>query len=272
MQRICKYFWKGGPRSIACSRLRWNGTNPLASLAGPMQRGFYGFIGALDRAGKRLRRARRSVRFCTALRDALGVRGEALADALAREVDESEDVVRRRVDARTAREELPHKGPIEARALASLDRKELDEVRRAVRSFSARLRGAARVRKKRAKRGRIDPHATLRRAMRTFGVPISPAYVRRKKDKPRLVLLCDVSDSVRDVAGLLLEFVYSAHDLFESTRSFVFVGEIAEATKLFRRESPEAAISAAHGGAIVAVTGNSNYGRAFDMFVARHRG
>ncbi len=240
----------------------------LASLAGPMQRGFY-VHRALDRSGATA--ARKSLgALRTALRDALGARGDALADALAREVEASEDVVRKRVDAHTEREELP-RGPIEARALASLDRKELDEVRRAVRSFSARLRGAARVRKKRARRGRIDPHATLRRAMRTFGVPISPARVRRKKDKPRLVLLCDVSDSVRDVAALLLEFVYSAHDLFESTRSFVFVGDIAEATKLFRRESPEAAISAAHGGAIVPVTGNSNYGRAFDMFVKRHR-
>ncbi len=241
----------------------------LAPLAGPMQRGFYAHR-ALERAGATA--ARKSLgALRAALRDALGARGDELADALARELDASEAVVRERVDARAEREDLPRTGPIEARALASLDRKELAEVRRAVRSFSARLRGGARVRKRRARRGRIDPHATLRRAMRTFGVPISPAHVRRRKDKPRLVLLCDVSDSVRDVAGLLLEFVYSAHELFESTRSFVFVGDVGEATGLFRRASPEAAIAAAHGGAVVPVTGNSNYGRAFDAFAARHR-
>jgi hypothetical protein len=241
----------------------------LASLAGPMQRGFYAHR-ALERAGATsARKALGALR--AALRDALGERGDALCDALAREVDASEDVVRARVDAQAAREEIPRSGSIEQRALASLDPRELDEARRAVRAFAARLRGAARVRKKRARRGRIDPHATLRRAMRTFGVPMSPAHVRRRRDKPRLVLLCDVSDSVRDVAGLLLELVVSTHELFESTRSFVFVGDVGEATALFRREGPEAAIAAAHGGAIVPVTGNSNYGRAFEAFVARFR-
>lgn len=101
---------------------------------------------------------------------------------------------------------------------------------------------------------------------------MSPAHVRRRRDKPRLVLLCDVSDSVRDVASLLLEFVYSAHDLFESTRSFVFVGDVGEATALFRRESAQAAIAAAHGGAVVPVTGNSNYGRALNAFLEKTRG
>ncbi len=242
----------------------------LGGMAGPLQRGFYAHR-ALERAGAtRARRALGAIR--TALRDALGPRGEALADALASELERSEDVVREHVAARAEPAPSPRGGPIEARAFASLDRRELDEVRRAVRTFSARLRGAARVRKRRARRGRIDPHRTLRRALRTFGVPMSPAHVRRRRDKPRLVLLCDVSDSVRDVASLLLEFVYSAHDLFESTRSFVFVGDVGEATALFRRESAQAAIAAAHGGAVVPVTGNSNYGRALNAFLEKTRG
>jgi uncharacterized protein with von Willebrand factor type A (vWA) domain len=244
-------------------------TRVLSNLAGPLQRGFYAHR-ALDRAGATsARKALGALR--TALRDALGERGDALADALAREVEASEDVVRDRVAARAEREELPRRGPIAERAIASLDHRELGEVRRAVRTFSARLRGAARVRKRRARRGRIDPHKTVRRALHTFGVPISPAHLRRRRDKPRIVLLCDVSDSVRDVAGLLLEFVYSAHDLFESTRSFVFVGDVGEATALFRRETAVRAIAAAHGGAVVPVTGNSNYGRALRTFTDRFR-
>jgi len=244
-------------------------TRLLEGMSGPLQRGFF-VHRALERAGATAaRRALGAVR--SALRDALGARGEALADALARELDDAEEVVRRRVEARADREPLPRTGPVEGRALATLDRAELDEVRRAVRTFSARLRGAARARTKRAKRGRIDPHRTMRRALRTFGVPMSPAYVRRRRDRPRLVLLCDVSDSVRDAAALLLEFVHSAHELFESTRSWVFVGEVGEATALFRREPAARAIAAAHGGAVVPVTGNSNYGRALRAFADRTR-
>lgn len=236
----------------------------LRNMAGPLQRGFYAHR-ALERAGA-VTAWRSLATIRAALRDALGARADDITAALASELEVAEEVVRSRVGARADRE-LPQGTRAVERPLATLDHRELAEVRRAVRELSMRLRGAARVRKRRAQRGRIDPHKTLRRTFRTFGVPMSPAHVRRRRDKPRLVLLCDVSDSVRDVSALLLEFVYCAHDLFSSTRSFVFVGDVGEATKLFERETPERAIAATHGGAIVPVTGNSNYGRALRAFV-----
>ena len=79
-----------------------------------------------------------------------------------------------------------------------------------------------------------------------------------------------MSDSVRAIATFLLEFVYSAHDLFRGTRSFVFVSDIGETTEPFDTKRPEQAIAAAYGGAIVPVTDNSNYGRALRAFVERH--
>jgi uncharacterized protein with von Willebrand factor type A (vWA) domain len=239
----------------------------LAPMSGPLQRGFF-VHRALERAGAGgAWRALGALR--TALRDAMGARADALVTALASEIEAGEDVVRTRVSSRAERAAPPHTGRIADRAIASLDRRELRDVQRSVRELASRLRGAARVRRKRARRGRIDPHRTLRQTFRTLGVPMSPAHVRRRRDKPRLVLLCDVSDSVRDVSSLLLEFVYAAHELFEQTRSFVFVSDVGEASALFRTGSPEAAIAAAHGGAVVPVTGNSNYGAALRAFVDR---
>jgi uncharacterized protein with von Willebrand factor type A (vWA) domain len=84
------------------------------------------------------------------------------------------------------------------------------------------------------------------------------------------VLLCDVSDSVRRVATFLLEFVHVAHELFERTRSFVFVSELGETTAIFERETPEVALSRAWSGAVVPITANSNYGRALGAFVREH--
>jgi uncharacterized protein with von Willebrand factor type A (vWA) domain len=240
----------------------------LASLVGPLQRGFYTHR-ALERAGAGAAwRSLATLR--AALRDALGARADALVAALAQELEAGEDVVRQRVDVRAQRPPLPSRGPVLERSLGTLDAQERAEVRRAVRELSTRLRGAARVRKKRARRGRIDPHRTLRRTLRTLGVPMDPAHARRRRDKPRLVILCDVSDSVRDVSALLLEFVHSAHELFEATRSFVFVGELGEITGMFRDAKADAAIDAAQRGAVVPVTGNSNYGRALRAFVERH--
>lgn len=243
----------------------------LRQLAGPMQVGFFthrvaGEVG-LPAARKRLGALR------AALTDALGGRGEALVEALLAELDRSERDVRAHVA--LVAEEAEQRDTGERRRLlqsnlVSLDPAELFAVRRAVREFASRLRGAERVRKRRALRGRIDPHRTLRRALRTGGVPFTPMRRKRRRDRPRLVLLCDVSDSVRAVATFLLEFVYAAHDLFDHTRSFVFVSEIGESTELFERGTPEAAIAQTYGGGVVSVVDNSNYGRALRSFAARH--
>ena len=93
---------------------------------------------------------------------------------------------------------------------------------------------------------------------------------RRDKthDKPRIVMLCDVSDSVRATSSFMLELVYAAHDLFERTRSFVFVSDIAETTQLFERLPAAAALAEAYASA-VNVTSNSNYGRALRAFENR---
>jgi uncharacterized protein with von Willebrand factor type A (vWA) domain len=196
-----------------------------------------------------------------------------LADALARELERTGEEVQahvRRALAHRVDELSPTPRRSYTAPFASLSDAEIDEVRRAVRRFAARLRGRARVRARRARRGRIDPHRTLRRAMQTGAAPFRPAYKKRHRDRPRLVLLCDVSDSVRAAAAFLLEFVHAAHELFERTRSFVFVSELGEATQLFAREPVRVAVARAWAGGIVATGDNSNYGRALRSFEVRH--
>ena len=228
----------------------------------------------LQRAG--MTRARESLGVLRAqLRDALGEeRGDLLADALAKELDSASADIRAFVEeafaSRDAELEAERRGPrkLEESAFTSLSEQEIDEVRRAVRRFAERLRGGERVRARRARRGRIDPHRTFRSALRTGGVPFAPARRRRRRDKPRLMLLCDVSDSVRAAAGFMLEFVYAAQELFERTRSFVFVSELGETTQLFARETVNVALGQAYGGGVVSVSDNSNYGRVLRAFEA----
>lgn len=61
--------------------------------------------------------------------------------------------------------------------------------------------------------------------------------VARKEDKPRLVILADVSISVRRTARFTLYFVHGLQRLFAQVRTFVFVADTAEVTDLFRRAS-----------------------------------
>jgi uncharacterized protein with von Willebrand factor type A (vWA) domain len=209
------------------------------------------------------------------LLDALGVRGQELADLLARELEQRQDEirghVRRAFDARVdALQRERGSLRLDDKPFAALSETEIEAVRLAVRAFAERLRGSARVRARHALRGRIDAHRTLRRAMRTGGVPFVPLRKRRTRQRPKLVLLCDVSDSVRAAAAFLLEFTHAVHELFERARSFVFVSELGETTALFERESVRTAVARAWGGGVVRIGDNSNYGRALRAFEELH--
>ena len=241
------------------------------SMQSPMQAGFFAHR-AMESVGMpSARSALASLR--ARLREAFGERGDALADFLDTELARAADDVRAHVQQSFSRREemrTERAGDLESRPFTSLSDHEVEETRRAVRAFVERLRGGERVRKRRALRGRIDARATLRRAMATSGVPIVAVRRSKRRERARLILLCDVSDSVRAAARFMLEFVYYAHDLFDKTRSFVFVSEIGETTSLFETERVDIALARAYGGGVVPVQSNSNYGRVLREFEARH--
>jgi uncharacterized protein with von Willebrand factor type A (vWA) domain len=247
-------------------------TRSLDAMQSPLQAGFFAHR-VLGEVG--VPSARRSVAALRSrLRDALGERGDALADALERELDEASDDVVQHVRAVVTRREAQEDQAEPRRAattpFTALTEADVVEVRRAVRTLAERLRGGERVRRRRARKGRLDPHRTLRRAMATGGVPFTPLRKKPRPAQPRLVLLCDVSDSVRAAAAFMLELVYSAHELFSRTRSFVFVSELGETTELFETLSIDVALGRAYGGGVVSVHDNSNYGKVLHAFEERH--
>lgn len=241
----------------------------LEGLTNPMQVGFF-TQRAMEGVG--LGKIRSAVPLLRAtLRGALGERGDALADRVEKELEnarnEVRDHVRRELERRTIgdRDQSKQKR-LERTPFTSLSDAEVAEVRRAVRRLAEKLRGRARVRKKHAERGAIDVRKTLRLSWKTAGVPVLPIRKKRRRDRPKLVLLCDVSDSVRLAARFMLELVYAMHELFSGTRSFVFVSEVGEVSKLFERETVSTALSRVFAGEAVSLSDNSNYGRVFRTF------
>jgi uncharacterized protein with von Willebrand factor type A (vWA) domain len=84
-----------------------------------------------------------------------------------------------------------------------------------------------------------------------------------------VVVLCDVSESVRNVSRLMLLFTHTLQSLFARVRSFVFVSDLGEVTDLFRSLEPERALDLAVTGKAVSLQSNSNYGHALASFVRR---
>jgi uncharacterized protein len=144
-----------------------------------------------------------------------------------------------------------------------------DDIRRmndAVSRLAQRLKNRLSVRRKKAMRGRFDVKKTLRKNLQYGGVPFNVQLDRRKKTKPQVMVLCDISDSVLNASRFMLQFVYSIQDLYAKVRSFVFVAEIGEVTKLFEENDIQSAVEAALKGDVIDVFSHSNFGRAFEQF------
>jgi uncharacterized protein with von Willebrand factor type A (vWA) domain len=144
-----------------------------------------------------------------------------------------------------------------------------DEIRRmqeAVTKLARRLRNVVSIRRKRARRGKFDSNDTLRKNLQYGGVPFRIVFDRKRKDKPQVMVLCDVSDSVRNVSRFMLQFVYSLQDLYSKVRSFIFVADMGEITRLFQEQDINDAIEAALHGNVINVYAHSDFGRAFKAF------
>lgn len=147
-----------------------------------------------------------------------------------------------------------------------LSEDEIRKMKEAVAKLAQRLKHVIAIRRKRAKRGHFDLQQTLRKNLQYGGVPFKIILDRRKKEKPQVVILCDVSDSVRNVSRFMLQFVYSVQDLYSRVRSFIFVADLGEVTKLFENNEIHAAIDLALRGNMINLYAHSDFGRAFKMF------
>lgn len=143
---------------------------------------------------------------------------------------------------------------------------DLDNLEEEIRRLAKKLRAQATLRPRIERRGRLDVRRTMRQSLQAGGVPFKLRWRRRRPEKPRIVILCDVSDSVRHVSRFMLQLTYLLQDLFSKVRSYVFVADIGETTELFREHDIHRAVELAYGGVIINVYANSNYGNAFYKF------
>jgi len=152
-----------------------------------------------------------------------------------------------------------------------LTEEEIRRMREVVERLAQKIRNILSIRKRRLKRGKLDLHQTLRRNMSHGGIPFELVFKQRKKDRPKLVILCDISSSVANVSRFMLQFVYSLQEAFTKIRAFVFVSELGEVTHILQEgEINEAIEKALDGGDVINVYTRSNFGHAFHQFWQNH--
>jgi uncharacterized protein with von Willebrand factor type A (vWA) domain len=106
---------------------------------------------------------------------------------------------------------------------------DIDALREQMRQLAARLRSRNALRQKRARNGSFDPRRTLRSNMKYGGVPIQLQH-RSQHKKPSLVLICDLSTSMRYMVEFFLTLVYQLQDQVKRTHSFIFISDLVDIT------------------------------------------
>lgn len=124
---------------------------------------------------------------------------------------------------------------------SELNQNEVDAIRDEIRRLAARLRSRASLRQRRANAGEMDPRKMMRRNMRYGGVPIEMKF-HTHHVKPRLVLICDISTSMRYCAEFLLTLVYELQDVVAKTDSFIFISDIVDISMIFEEKQPQEAV------------------------------
>lgn len=127
--------------------------------------------------------------------------------------------------------------------MSQIDRRDLDRMRRLVRDMARRLRDRHTRQRKRRNRGQLDTRRTIRRNASWGGVPFVTIWKQKKLDRPRLVVLCDVSGSVAAVSEFLLTFLYALSDVLTDIRSFAFAGEMVEVSDIVEGKPADEAVA-----------------------------
>jgi len=125
------------------------------------------------------------------------------------------------------------------------------ELRR-LRRLMERLPQAAPTRRSRRLRAAsagdvLDARRTFRQAMRTDGLPLEPAYRRRKQVPRKLVFLCDVSGSMEPYARAMVMFLQAVTASGRHVEAFAFGTRITRLTPHLRKLDPARALAATGG-------------------------
>jgi uncharacterized protein with von Willebrand factor type A (vWA) domain len=103
------------------------------------------------------------------------------------------------------------------------DRAELFAIDAAIRRFAQRLRGIETRREQRANLGRtLDLRWTLRRSVSRGGLPVELGWRRKRRQRPRIVLMLDVSRSMNLYSFFFLRLARVLDSRLRDVHSFVF--------------------------------------------------
>jgi hypothetical protein len=143
---------------------------------------------------------------------------------------------------------------------------EISDMQELVCRMLVRIRKDVKRMKEKENRGKLHVVRTIQRNYRHGMVPFLLALRRKRKEKPRLVVFCDVSYSVSHSTRFMLLLLHTLQNRLMDVRSFVFNKELAEITDRLRNLPVNSLLETIDKGDIVNLDDNSDYGNVFKVF------
>lgn len=162
---------------------------------------------------------------------------EALAEQVAQQVG------RQIAEERAERPDDLYGSDLMNKPFQSLTENDIQELKREVNRLVTQLRSRAALRRKRGSRGRFDAKGTIRSNQRYGGVPLELKFKKRKL-KPSLVIICDMSRSMYHVTEFMLQLIYELQDQVTKTRSFAFYSDMREVSDILNQNRADEATAA----------------------------
>ncbi len=120
---------------------------------------------------------------------------------------------------------------------------ELDELMQSIKALSRRLAGHLNRRSEKSNKINLpDLRRTLRKNMRHGGELIEIAFRKPKRNRTKLVVLCDVSKSMDLYAKFLLQFMYAFQQVYNRIETFAFSTSLQYITPLLKQNDFNAAL------------------------------
>lgn len=127
-------------------------------------------------------------------------------------------------------------------ALTALDVRDLGRMQVLVQKIAKRLAVKHSRRRRKKNRGQLDVRKTLRANAGFDGVPFDLAWKQTKRDRAKIVAVCDVSGSVARVVRFFLMLLYSLNEAVPDIDSFAFSGRLENVGEILETEDISAAM------------------------------
>ena len=126
--------------------------------------------------------------------------------------------------------------------LAAVDRRDYQRMNTLIRRMARKLASKYRARHKRTRRGHLDVRRTLRVNMAHDATLFETVWKQKRIERPKVVVIVDVSRSVATAAQFLLMFLYNLNEALSDLRSFAFSSSLVAVDDILNTNDLEEAI------------------------------